>query len=786
MDTVNTTIDSHAVTKFVEPESLSEMKGTFSPVDIPSSEFASIAEFLARPVLQHNTYWETTDVAGHDLIATGLGLPSDGFLATNPMFVEKLKGYNLISATVNYRVQINNNPFQQGRLLAHFLPFGVEMGLSYRAMRNFNLTTKTQQPHIEIDCRDAGAVLSVPYLAPTTHYELHSGHCPVYERGRLHISVLSPLKTGATGTQDVEVAVWIYFTDVKLRGPIVPQSGVSAPSTTKKGKTRYRGSFMKDEVDTMMESKIVSKGLMSGSRVASALAMVPMLSEIAAPAAWVLGVASSVASSLGFSRPRVDIAPSPVTPVYDKYLACGDGTSSAVPLAMTSQNALSVAPYSYTDEDEMSFAYLNTVEALVDTFSVSTSNVHDSVVYTKLIGPSDLVVSTPRTVGTNTQNVITGPPFAYLSNKFLYWRGSIKLRLSLVRTEMQSGRIQVTFTPFSATSVTSPTVTTSSYSIREIVDLATDDDLLFEIPYMMPVMYLKTNQHMGVLQVRIVNTLRAPEATSASIDVLVFASAGTDFELAVPTNVDNINVQPLVPQSGLASGDEDMHAAAKADLVYAEHCVGERIMSTRQMLRFNTMAARVNAAPASNASTSSLCPWIFGHVTQTSDPTAPLSGEELTLDAMSFVAGMYALYRGGLEVVWICSTTADTAVSMHFEHGDGERPSKNVDIFDLGGVSATAYDGFAYKANNAGGGVCYRTSDSTRTMVLAQVPYYNRYPVSLLKPSNTSRPDGSCPEGALLLRYSATPALTVARRAAEDFGFSLFVGCPPWIKPTVS
>ena len=780
MDTVNTTIDSHAVTKFVEPENMDKMEGEFEKPPIPSSEFASIAEFLARPVLQDNIYWETTDTPGSDIIPLGAGLPSDGFLATNPMFVDKLKGYNLVSCTVNYRIQINSNPFQQGRLLAHFLPFSVEMGNDYKKMHNYNLTTKTQQPHMEIDCRSSGAVMSIPYLAPTTHYELHDGHCPIYERGRLFLSVLSQLKTGTTGTQDVEVAVWIYFTDVELRGPIVPQSDYKYSKNAKR-KT-FKKSYMQDEVDEMMKTKVISKGLMSGSKVAGALSSVPIIGDFAGPASWVMGVASSVAASLGFARPRVDLVPQPTTLVYDKYMACADGASPAVPLAMTSSNALTVSPYSYTDEDEMSFAYLNGVSALVGSFSVSTSDTHNTLLYSKKIGPADLQVVHSVTIGSNTQVVRTGAPISYLSNKFLYWRGTIKIRMSLVRTEMQSGRIQVTFTPLSATTTTSPSTTTSSYSIREIVDLATDDDLDLEIPYMMPVMYLETAQAMGTLEVRVLNTLRSPEAASPSIDVLVFASGGSDFEFAVPVNAGSINVQPLVPQSG---GDEDLSTVVNDSTFSSEACVGEKIMSARQMLRFNTMLTDT-MPPSTSTRTANFYPWVFGHVTQTTSQSAPLAGPNFALDSMSFIAGMYALYRGGLEVCYVndSANSSQTPVALYFGTDDGVAPFGTTDIADIGSTQTVA--GHMFNKISSGAGVNYVASSSINHMTHVQVPYYNRFPVSLLVPTKVVPTEESRPKTSILVRYVGSPRISLARRAAEDFSFSLFVGCPPWVVPVTS
>lgn len=760
MDHVNTITDTHAVTKFVEPTEITTMKADFHSVErIPESEVASIADFLARPVLQYNTFWETTDAAGYELIPLGVGLPSDGFLRTNAMFADKLKGYNLVKATVNYRIQINSNPFQQGKLLAHFLPFHVEAGADYVKMRNFNLATKTQQPSVDVDCRCGGAEVSIPYLAPTTHYELINGLNPIYERGRLHLSVLSPLKTGPTGTQDVEVAVWIYFTDVELRAPLVPQSSDGRPM---RKRSAFKGNVVgpfKKEREVMMETKIVSKGLESGSKIASTLSAIPILADFMGPASWVMGTMSGIASSFGYARPDVNTVPNPATLVYDKYMATGDGADVALPLAVTSANALSMGSYGYCAEDEMSLNYLLKKEALIDSFDIETTSVHDSVLYSLTLEPSGLFVGTSQTNGTNTQIVRTGPPIAYLSSKFLFWRGAIKIRFSLVKTAMQSGRIQVSFTPRSATTVTEPSVTTGSYSMREIIDITTDDDMVFELPYMVSTMYLEVGQPMGTLEVRVLNQLRSPEAAATSIQVLVYASAGEDFEFAVPSNLTQ-NVMPLLPQM-----DESLDAITEPTLSAAEACVGERLLSVRQLMRFTSL--KRDGVIAGN-----WYPWGFGYSTQTSDPAAPLTLPSYVNDMYSFIGLMYCLHRGGLDVAAICTnpdrSQASATLSLRTSDGDTFLTSATSD--DLSGsTSASNFEAL---------GVNFVTSEKPTAIVA--VPYYNRFPVSLVVPSNVVTSEKSRPRVSVQNTVTGN-ALFIARRIREDFQLSLFVGCPPYV-----
>jgi len=789
MDTINTTTDTHAVTKFVEPEEMPHEEATFTPISIDSSDHSSIADFLARPVLQYNSFWSTTDLASTDLVPLGVGLPSDGILKTNPMYVDKLKGYNLVRATINYRIQINSNPFQQGRLLAHFLPFALEMNDGYKKMHNFDLTTKTQQPSVEVDCRGAGAILSIPFLAPTTHYELHTGHCPVFERGRLHLSVLSPLKTSGTGTQDVEVAIWVYFTDVELRAPIIPQAGKAGKRSSRS--RMYARAITAEESSSVEATGSVSRGLMMASSIASAISSIPMMSAIAAPASWALAATSGVASAFGYSKPDVDAPPMPMSNQYDKYMATSDGVSPAVPLAATSTNSLSMENYSYGDVDEMSTAFLYGVSAFVDTFEFGTADVHDSVLYSKVISPTHLTVETAYTTGADTQTVTTAPPMGYLTSKFKYWRGTIKLRLSMVRTEMQSGRLQITFTPLSAASPILPSVVTGSYAIRQIVDITTDEDVEIIIPYMLPVPYLVLGQGSGVLEVRVVNQLRSPETAAQSIDILVFASGGADFELAVPCNRTGYNIQPVVPQSGVnetlempgpivpqSGGDETMETSVLPELEFASSCVGERIFSVRQMIRFSCL-------PRSGALPTDITwwPWAFAPYAMSGVQSYPFHYASMTGDTYNYVAGMYALYRGGMDVMLEDASNSISRAFLDFADEPGQYIAATVSA----DIEGTATSGISTGATKfAGTGINVRVSESG--LAVAAVPYYNRFPVSLNNPmvadggTDYVPTDGSQPltKIGLFVGSSGSPTY-IARRIREDFQWSLFVGCPPYV-----
>jgi hypothetical protein len=96
----------------------------------------------------------------------------------------------------------------------------------------------------------------------------------------------------------------------------------------------------------------------------------------------------------------------------------------------------------------------------------------------------------------------------------------------------------VAFTPGTSVSTTA-SITSSAYSLRTIVDIRTEDVVTFELPYLCFSDYLATNldgsgSYSGVLDIMVLNSLRAPESCSQSVKMQVFFSPGSDFELAAP------------------------------------------------------------------------------------------------------------------------------------------------------------------------------------------------------------------------------------------------------------
>lgn len=791
-----TTIDTAGVTTTIVDDGMtvSNAMSTHHVPDPLTSTSESIKDFLAKPYLIYQGGWAETDLAG-SLLFGGLGLKTDGWLETITPWHDKIKGFSMVRGTLVLRLQLNATPFHAGKLLLHFLP-AVSMhnelvynDANYVAMHNWSLTTRTQQPSVELDCRETAAEMRIPYIVPTDYYVLGTldSSMPKVERGSVYLSVLAALRAGS-GTPNIDYSFWMSWEDVELVAPLVPQSGG-------KGKRKGIGA-MKEKEAKAMAATPVANALSVAGKVASTLGAIPLLEPLATPASWVLNAAAGLASAFGWSKPTNTMVAAPVSRQFNRFAATSDGTDNVFPLAMSCTNHITTTTAkTITDDDEMSFAFLKQVPAWIETVNWTTEENQGTVIYGKEIGPRTLFSRKPLTRNTTTVYLDSMAPFAYLASNFTQYRGAIKVKIRIAKTDFHSGRLLITFTPRCNPTVL-PSATSSFYSLREVIDIRAGNEMEFTLPYMMPTQYISVEDNLGFLQIEVMNQLRAPETVPQSVDLLFFFSGGEDYELAVPGYSPNaVNWPPFSPQSFGRDVAIDTPLVAegiggtpvvRADLGAAEHCVGEIFTSVRQMLaRYNQMwSTAPNPAPGIGFNIA-LWPYYSSCQLLKTDGTivTPARGG----DPYSLIAPMYAYYRGGMKVAINSSNLASLDLTIdpsQVKAATGILKTASTYNGTLGGVP------WAMSPNTAPSGTAI--SDQYVGTCGAELPYYCRTPISnVVATAGNDYPttllgtlEATIPRSCLCYKGANTHALY--RAIAEDFQFTYFVGCPPLRRDTVA
>lgn len=83
----------------------------------------SIKDFLSRPIIIATNLWSASDPVEKQLYTANF----PEVLISNAMYQDKLKGFVGLRATLVVKVQVNSQPFQQGRLMLQYIPYAQYM-----------------------------------------------------------------------------------------------------------------------------------------------------------------------------------------------------------------------------------------------------------------------------------------------------------------------------------------------------------------------------------------------------------------------------------------------------------------------------------------------------------------------------------------------------------------------------------------------------------------------------------------------------------------------------------
>jgi hypothetical protein len=727
----------------------------------------SITEFMAKPVYIFTGSWTTSNTANTNLYSTSSGIYP--LISSNAVWQDKIIGFENIRGTLVFRCTLNTNPFQQGRLILSFVP--LETSFIADGTRTNLLSQQTNLPHVEIDCRDGVGILKVPYIAPPHYYNVKT---EAYDWGNVYLNVFSPLYTGASGETTVNVSLALYFEDFELSAPLVSQSGRKKAVVSMSGKEAEAADVAATGVVSGTAS-LIAKG---AAAVASA---VPELAWFAQPVSWVASAVSSVASWFGWSKPINEAVPIRVFQQTIPYSANGSGISNALPLSLRHDNALEYTS-DYTPEiyDEMSFEYLKRRFAFFGAISWTDSQTSGTSLESISIQPTTLAEPSTVTHNGHTATIKMQIPCGYLSNFFEYYRGSIRLKIKLVKTEFHTGRIQVTFTP-TRNYTTQPTLATGAYSLREIIDIRGKSELEFTLPYLFADPWITTSTAIGTLDIVIVNELRHPETAASQINLLLFAAAGDDFELAAPAVT--AAPSPFVPQSGVASVEQPTqireniggYKVPNIDSYCNDRVImGEVFTSLKQLLnRYSPVAFTTTTSGSYGAFGLNL--WVNDLFT-INISTGALVVPQIGQDLFSALTSGFLFQRGSMRAC-VYNTTNPTLPSCYTI-----APATTKFVASISGAVAKA-TAISTSTTLTRDYVPVSLQNSYVGVTEAAVPYYNNWPVTVNDPANPNTTISSTyPPFSFYSTNGASGTTTVPavyRAAGDDFQLLYFLGFFP-------
>lgn len=643
----NSNSDKQDATVFVDdanvvvrdPSHNAHIDNTILSLNDTNFDEQSIKSFLARPIIVKQDLFSTTDTYS---TFSAQSMPYTALQSTNAViWREKLAGIYGIRMDMKFRIVVNANRFQQGRYIMGWVPIAGPVRTASLLKENYfnqahmaTLVQRTTVPHVEIDlCNDTVAELVVPFVSSRAFYPLNSilTSIDTGSLGFLNVYPYSPLVSPA-GALTAGYTVYVSFENVRLFGAASAQSGL---------KRRHKNP-QQSEIAQTNNGPIssVSSALSKGFKE---FAHIPLLSTYANSISWVADRVTNVASVFGWSKPTAGDSMGKMLILQAPNHNTIDGDSDSRPMSYLSKpGVVALDGFSGTDYDEMDFSYIVRKPAWFKTMTWTSSQVAGD-----LITGGSFDVS-PRQEYTVSASV-NFQPIAFVTSFFKQWRGSLRFRFKIVRTEFHSGRLSIAFFPGISGSIFTAN---AAYVHRQIVDIRESTEIEILVPFINIEPWATGS--IGAIHITVVDPLCAPATVSSSITILTEISGGEDFEVAVPSAARNLVPTSIVPQSGLENENSLLTMNIGNSTVVSDPnissstSIGDKVSSFRALLkRFTPIRLKDNATAATgllNDVSLRFWPDAIPFVTST------LPAQYYRCDHYGLVASCYALTRGGVRI----------------------------------------------------------------------------------------------------------------------------------------
>lgn len=761
-----------------------------------------IKDFLGRPIPVFSGVWNTSHARATIIPSSPLVFPQT--IWSQPMWANKLKGFRFLRATLNFQIQVNASPFDQGRLLAFWSPFDAERG----DLRPFySRTNWTGYPCVEIDVgNQMTAELKIPYVSPFSALDQTQPNQPY---GIFRLGVIIPFNT--SNETSVDVTVYCWLTDVDLS---IPTDFSSFGMVGQSGKTN----------EAFGRSKL---GLVSGSsklvgEAARMFANTPGISGVAKPVAWMSDIVGGAASLLGFSKPTSEMAIQTVANTPGKGFTNYDGLDNSIVLGTTLKNEVEHSPNIFgTDIDEMNISYIISKWNFFQDFAWTTGDPAKNNALFKLpIHPGICGTDAPSGVAGLWQ---TPTQLAYVASMFRLWRGGISLRFSAVKNQYYSGRLVFVYYPgVRAGEIIDYTTLDVSNCYKWIWDIRQDSDLELTIPYNANTQFLRTRMHRntdstqqeslgidtisGTLVVFVDNQLRAPATVPDNFNIAVWIRGASDTTFAIP---DCVRYGPYYAPPDTALLPSGFGAPFKVKLKAEKPKSNYIVPMKGQMMKvestFDINQDQVGKANKEGSSMlyvvnkENMTPELYctGEVINNLRPLTrrymydyswltPGTSNQITLDPafffgnnsvstrapLNYIARMYVFYKGGVRYK-IFNQQATPAI--------GTRAMMFATSGEIISTSPRSYQTVPANATSPGGGrfMNLQFIDINPVMEIT-CPFYSNVPMQIVSKtyitSNHLR---------MIYKYfdSSDPAADgntgwILKAASDDFSFGYLVGAP--------
>lgn len=548
-----------------------------------------LENFFSRPIKTQSYSWGT----GTNLFET-FNPWQDYF--ENPRVINRITNYNLLRCKLHVKFMLNGNGFHYGRAIASYIPLhNFDDFTKDRAFFQEDVVAASQRPHVYLDpTKSQGGELTLPFV-----WEANALSIPDQDwrdMGDIIIHGMQNLKHANGATDSVTVSVFVWASDVTLAVPTANEPGALTPQAgeyvaqagyvpgdvvsripcpqlamTSKCCNKTKVIQVKDDSETKYEAQagdeygqgMISKPASIVARAAGALADAPGIGVYAKATQLAANALSSIAKTFGFSRPAVINDIVPYRPTYMGNLANTNLPDSCTKLTLDAKQELTcdTRTFGLDGTDEMTIKSIAMRESYLTQFGWQVADSTETLLWNTEVSPVIWSELTPATV-----KEFHMPACCFAALPFKHWRGTMKFRFQVVASSFHKGRLKIVYDP------SYPLSNEYNTNYTHIIDLAKERDFTVEIGWGQQWSFLQHRNMTanggpiynttklgsapgktanGILSVYVVNELTVPNSTANNdVSVNVFVSAGEDFEVANPFDLDIQSLSWYTPQSG--------------------------------------------------------------------------------------------------------------------------------------------------------------------------------------------------------------------------------------------
>lgn len=572
-----------------------DLSTKFDEVGMKQRAIAHLGDFLKRPVLLTQYRWTENGAAGFKFAFD----PYMMYFSTTAI-KNKLAGFGLLRPNLRLKFLINGSPFYYGKLGAFYRPFATSATEMVPTSIPINLQQIgiSQRPHVWLDNQSTSTEeLALPFLNPNPYVSTMT-LAELSNLGSVELWQYATLRSanGVT-TSGIDVSVYAYCDDFELAGP----TNITVLQSSKEYKSNGQ----------------ISGPASTVASVASQLKNVPIIGAYATATETAANMVGSVANFFGFTNVPVIEDVKPLKPIPFQLASSTIG-EPVMKLGLQPKQEIAVGSEHCggSNEDELLIQKLVERESfLCGALWTTTASTGDTL-FVSQVTPAlyEFDAATSSVMHT---------PISYWSCLFEYWRGPIIFRFKVVRSAYHRGRLNINWDQACKTVNSIPSIGNAN-TMNVVLDLDECDEVEVEVPYVQAknflkcvtggwtypnartwensnsVVILKSGEFNGMISVKVMNRLTAPEATS-DVDLLVFVRAGKDFQFAAPCEIDPNWTHSAIESTVLQSEKIYTLGNSGDDTNVYKEVFGEQISSLRELLHRSSLSYNISPPLAATA-----------------------------------------------------------------------------------------------------------------------------------------------------------------------------------------